>query len=46
MPGLYFSGVGFIGILYTMIAWWTDVIHEAEQAAITPASCRSATATA
>ena len=23
-------GAGFIGVLYTMIAWWSDVINEAE----------------
>ncbi len=23
-------GVGLIGIAYTMIGWWRDVIHEAE----------------
>jgi cytochrome c oxidase subunit III len=24
-------GLGFIGVIYTMISWWTDVIHEAER---------------
>ncbi|MFI4994982.1 MAG: cytochrome c oxidase subunit 3 [Hyphomicrobiales bacterium] len=28
--GPYIAGAGVIGILYTMIAWWTDVIHEAQ----------------
>ena len=23
-------GAGFIGILYTMLAWWSDVVKEAE----------------
>ena len=23
-------GVGFIGILYTMFVWWSDVVHEAQ----------------
>ena len=27
--GPYIFGVGFLGLLYTMLAWWTDVIHEA-----------------
>ena len=28
--GPYIAGVGVIGIIYTMIAWWSDVIHEAQ----------------
>ena len=28
--GAYVFGVGFLGILYTMVAWWADVIKEAE----------------
>ena len=28
--GPYLAGVGAIGILYTMISWWSDVIHEAQ----------------
>jgi cytochrome c oxidase subunit 3 len=28
--GPYIFGAGLIGILYVMIAWWADVIHEAE----------------
>jgi cytochrome c oxidase subunit 3 len=28
--GPYVFGAGFIGILYVMAAWWTDVIKEAE----------------
>ena len=27
--GPYILGAGFLGVLYTMVAWWTDVIHEA-----------------
>ncbi|MGL4324880.1 MAG: cytochrome c oxidase subunit 3 [Beijerinckiaceae bacterium] len=27
--GAFMFGAGFIGILYTMMAWWTDVTHEA-----------------
>ena len=27
--GSYIFGIGFLGILYTMIAWWADVIKEA-----------------
>ncbi len=27
--GPYLFGAGFLGILYTMAAWWTDVIREA-----------------
>ncbi len=27
-PYLFFAGV--IGILYTMLSWWRDVVHEAE----------------
>ncbi len=26
----YIFGVGVIGVLYTMMAWWTDVLHEAQ----------------
>ena len=39
-------GVGVIGMLYTMLGWWRDVINEAHTKATTPASCRSRTATA
>ena len=39
-------GAGVLGVLYTMIGWWRDVIREAEPRAITPAWCRSRTATA
>ena len=28
--GPYLAGAGVIGIVYTMIAWWNDVIHEAQ----------------
>ena len=28
--GPYIFGAGLIGVLYVMIAWWTDVVHEAE----------------
>ncbi|MGL5735679.1 MAG: cytochrome c oxidase subunit 3, partial [Beijerinckiaceae bacterium] len=28
--GGFIFGLGFIGILYTMMAWWTDVTHEAQ----------------
>ncbi len=28
--GPYIFGAGLIGVLYTMIAWWADVVHEAE----------------
>ncbi|MBX9760614.1 MAG: cytochrome c oxidase subunit 3 [Beijerinckiaceae bacterium] len=28
--GPYLFGAGFLGILYTMAAWWTDVVREAE----------------
>ncbi len=28
--GPFIFGAGLIGVLYTMIAWWTDVVHEAE----------------
>ena len=39
-------GVGIIGIAYTMISWWRDVIHEAEVEGDHTPSCRSRTATA
>jgi cytochrome c oxidase subunit 3 len=29
-PGSYVFGVGLIGLLYVMAAWWVDVIKEAE----------------
>jgi len=29
-PGSYIFGVGLLGVLYVMAAWWTDVIKEAE----------------
>ncbi len=28
--GAYVFGAGFIGILYVMVAWWSDIINEAE----------------
>jgi cytochrome c oxidase subunit 3 len=28
--GAYIFGAGFLGILYVMAAWWTDVVKEAE----------------
>ncbi|MDP2356319.1 MAG: cytochrome c oxidase subunit 3 [Beijerinckiaceae bacterium] len=28
--GPYLFGAGFLGILYTMAAWWTDVVREAQ----------------
>jgi cytochrome c oxidase subunit 3 len=28
--GPYVFGAGLLGVLYVMVAWWTDVIHEAE----------------
>ncbi len=43
--GGFVFGIGFIGILYTMVAWWADVTMR-RRPAITPASCRSITATA
>jgi cytochrome c oxidase subunit 3 len=27
--GPYVFGAGFLGVLYTMLSWWTDVVHEA-----------------
>ncbi|MFC7399454.1 cytochrome c oxidase subunit 3 [Chelatococcus sp. GCM10030263] len=27
--GPYIFGAGFLGVLYTMLSWWTDVVHEA-----------------
>ena len=27
--GPFIFGAGIIGVLYTMISWWTDVVHEA-----------------
>ena len=39
-------GAGVLGVLYTFIGWWRDVINEAEHRAITPAWCRFRTATA
>ena len=29
-------GVGLIGVLYTMLMWWIDVVREAEQGARCP----------
>ena len=29
--GLYVFGAGLLGVVFTMIAWWTDVVREAEQ---------------
>lgn len=34
--GSYLLVVGFLGVLYTMYAWWKDVIKEAEQGDHTP----------
>ena len=28
--GPYIFGAGLIGVLYVMLSWWTDVVHEAE----------------
>src|SRR5262245_15113362 len=28
--GSYVFGVGLLGVLYVMVAWWSDVIKEAE----------------
>ncbi|KQP09915.1 MAG: cytochrome c oxidase subunit 3 [Methylobacterium sp.] len=28
-PGPYIFGAGTLGVLYTMYAWWKDVVHEA-----------------
>jgi cytochrome c oxidase subunit 3 len=28
-PGPYLLGAGVLGVLYTMLSWWTDVVHEA-----------------
>ena len=39
-------GLGMIGIVYTIIGWWRDVIHEAQYDGFTLAWCRSRTATA
>jgi cytochrome c oxidase subunit III len=30
--GKYVLGAGFIGVLYTMLGWWRDVVQEAEYA--------------
>ena len=38
-------GAGAIGIAYTMVGWWRDVIHEAEVEGDHPAWCRYRTAT-
>ena len=29
--GPFLFGAGLIGVLYTMMAWWTDVVREAEK---------------
>ncbi|MGV6872645.1 cytochrome c oxidase subunit 3 [Pseudochelatococcus sp. B33] len=29
--GPYVFGAGIIGVLYTMVAWWTDVVNEAQR---------------
>ena len=40
-------GAGVIGVLYTMLSWWRDVIKRGGASrAITPAWCRFRTATA
>ena len=28
--GRYVFGAGLLGVLYTMMSWWIDVIHEAQ----------------
>ena len=28
--GAYIFGAGLLGVLYTMLSWWTDVVHEAQ----------------
>ena len=33
---LWWVAPGLLGILYTMLVWWRDVIHEAEQGDHTP----------
>ncbi len=35
-PGLFWTVPGFIGILYTMLVWWRDVIHEGQEGDHTP----------
>jgi cytochrome c oxidase subunit 3 len=42
----FIFALGVIGTAYTMIGWWRDVTREATIRAITPAWCRSRTATA
>jgi cytochrome c oxidase subunit 3 len=34
--GKYFFAVGFLGLIYTMFAWWKDVVKEANQGDHTP----------
>jgi cytochrome c oxidase subunit 3 len=34
--GPWLALIGFAGVLYTMYAWWSDVIHEAESGDHTP----------
>ena len=29
--GPFVFGAGLLGVLYTMLSWWTDVIHESQQ---------------
>ena len=29
-PGSFVFGVGLLGVLYVMVAWWTDVVREAQ----------------
>jgi cytochrome c oxidase subunit 3 len=35
-PGLLWTVPGFIGVLYTMLVWWRDVIHEGQEGDHTP----------
>jgi cytochrome c oxidase subunit 3 len=39
-------GVGAIGVAYTMIGWWRDVIFEPKSSTTIPGWCRFPTATA
>ncbi len=34
--GTWFFGAGFLGVLYTMFAWWSDVVREGETGDHTP----------
>jgi cytochrome c oxidase subunit 3 len=35
-PNPWILIIGFVGVLYTMYAWWNDVIHEAQEGDHTP----------